>query len=59
MEVKAWWIRSGEMDVDRLNAKNMSRSKEDSRDAVPDSIAAGTLPLELRANSTNLKAGRM
>ena len=59
MEVKAWWIRSGEMDVDRLNAKNMSQSKEDPRDAVPDGIAVGNLLLELRANYTNLKAGRM
>lgn len=57
--MKAWWIRGGEMDVDRLNSKNMSRSKEDSRDAVPDSIAAGNLRLELRANYANLKAGCM
>jgi hypothetical protein len=47
------------MDIDRLTAKDMPRSKEDSRDAVPDGIAAGNLPQELRANYANLKAGSM
>jgi hypothetical protein len=49
MAVKAWWIRGDKKDIDRLTAKDMSRSKEDSRDAVPDGIAAGNLPPELRA----------
>jgi hypothetical protein len=45
--------------IDRLNAKNMSQSKEDPRDAVPDGIAAGNLLLELRANYDNLNTGSM
>lgn len=59
MEVMGWWIRGGEMIIDRLNAKNMSRSKEDPQDAVPDGTAAGNLLLELRANYANLKTGSM
>jgi hypothetical protein len=59
MEVKAWWIRGDEMVIDRLNATNMSRSKDDPRDAMPYGIAAGNLLLELSANYANLKTGNM